>query len=101
MKVRIFILGFFYLFTITIVCTHIPYFTGNENIETISTRETKNCFVTLVKINGVVYLVKQKKNFKKQLAVVRDALAAYIAQDLNNIAHQVVIISPSRNFPGK
>lgn len=75
-------------------------FTGNEKVSLISTRETKNCFVSLVKINNVVYLVKQKKDPRKQLAVVRDALSSYIAQDLN-IAQHVFIISYKKDFPGK
>lgn len=65
-----------------------------------STFETKNCFASYVIIDGKEYLVKQKKDFKKQLAVVRDALAAYIAKDLN-IAHEVTIISGKAKFPGK
>lgn len=75
-------------------------FTGKEDIELLNTRETKNCFVSLVKINNKVYLVKQKKDSRKQLAVVRDTLAAYIAFKLK-IAHEVAIIPQKKNFPGK
>ena len=51
-------------------------------------------------IDGDVYIVKQKKRAEKQLSVVKDALAAYIAEDLN-IAHQLDIISCDKIFPGK
>ena len=76
------------------------HFTGKENYELISTRETKNCIVSLVKIDGTVYLVKQKKDPRKQLAVVRDALASYIAEDLK-IAQHIAIISCEKQIPGK
>src|SRR4029077_11412230 len=76
------------------------FYTGKEKITLLSTFETKNCYISYVIINGRKYLVKQKKDFKKQLAVVRDALAAYIAKDLG-IAHEVDIISPDAEFPGK
>lgn len=75
-------------------------YTGKEKATLVETRETKNCFVSYVMIKGKKYLVKQKKEFKKQLAVIRDALAAWIAKDLK-IAHQVDIIPYKDNFPGK
>jgi hypothetical protein len=81
------------------LCSKIRY-TGKEKATLVETRETKNCFVSYVMINGKKYLVKQKKEFKKQLAVIRDALAAWIAKDLN-IAHEVDIIPCKDNFPGK
>lgn len=79
------------------------YLTGKEKVELISTRETKNCFVSIVKVGNTTYLIKQKKDYKKQLSVVRDALSAYIAECpvINNIAQQVRIISCKHNFPGK
>lgn len=77
--------------------------TGKEKVELISTRETKNCFVSIVKVGNTSYLIKQKKDYKKQLSVVRDALSAYIAECpvTSNIAQQVRIISYKHNFPGK
>ena len=51
-------------------------------------------------INSSTYLLKQKKDSKKQLAVVRDALSAYIAKDLN-IAHQIYIVKSNKKIPGK
>jgi hypothetical protein len=72
-----------------------------DKITLVSSFETKNCCASFVMINGIKYLVKQKKDYKKQLAVVRDALAAYIAKDLA-IAHKVYIISAKKKqFPGK
>jgi hypothetical protein len=73
---------------------------GNKKITLINTIETKNCFVSYVMINGYRYLVKQKKADNKQIAVVRDALAAFIAKSLK-IAHEVDIISFKLSFPGK
>lgn len=77
------------------------FYDDTSHISVISSFETKNCFASYVMINGRKYIVKQKKSYKKQISVVRDALAAYIAQDLNNIAHHVFIISPKKDFPGK
>lgn len=76
------------------------YYAGKEKATLINTIETRNCVVSYVTINGVVYLLKQKKDPKKQLAVVRDALAAYIAECLG-IAHRVDIIPFKHKFPGK
>jgi len=45
-------------------------------------------------------LSNKKKIQKKQLSVVRDALAAYIAKDLE-IAHQICIVSFKKKIPGK
>ncbi len=74
---------------------------NRNNVSVLSTRDTKNSFVSYVMINDEMYLLKQKKDIKKQLAVVRDALAAYIAKCLGNIAHEVEIIAFKDNFPGK
>ncbi|HLW72983.1 MAG TPA: hypothetical protein VKR54_02960 [Candidatus Babeliales bacterium] len=76
------------------------YYTGKEEVSLINTIETKNCFVSYVMIGAYTYLLKQKKVYNKQLAVVRDALAAYIAKDLN-IAHQVDIVESTKKIPGK
>jgi hypothetical protein len=76
------------------------YYTGKEKVVLINTVETKNCFVSYVTIKGRTYLVKQKKDYRKQLAVVRDALSAYIAEDLD-IAHQICIIANTDKIPGK
>ncbi len=44
-------------------------YTGKEDVSLINTIETKHCFVSYVLINGKTYLLKQKKDYKKQLAV--------------------------------
>jgi hypothetical protein len=62
--------------------------------------ESKNCFISYVNIKDEKYIVKQKKRFKHQLAVVREALAAYIAQDLD-IAPLILVISSDRDIAGK
>lgn len=101
MVARIFLLGIFSFSATTILSkSHKIYFTGKEKTELISTRETKNCFVSLVKIDDIVYLVKQKKDPKKQLAVVRDALASYIARDLK-IAQHIAIVPFDKTILGK
>lgn len=101
MVARIFVVVFFFFFATTTL-GKVPKlnFTGKEKTELISTRETKNCFVSLVKIGNKIYLVKQKKDPKKQLAVIRDALSSYIARDLE-IAQQVIIIPFKIMFLGK
>ena len=76
------------------------FYDDKKNASLISTFETKNCFASYVMINGHKYLVKQKKDYKKQLAVVRDELAAYIAKDLL-IAHKVYVIAFKKGFPGQ
>jgi len=63
--------------------------------------ESKNAFISYVSINKLPYIIKQKRIRSKVIvSVLREALAAYIAQDLN-IAHSVEIISMKDNFPGK
>jgi hypothetical protein len=62
--------------------------------------ESPNSVISYVKIDNTRYLLKQKKMVSKQFVVVRDALAAWIAQPLK-IAHSVIIIPAKKNFPGK
>ena len=92
----------FLILPITIVCKDkdAPIYTGKEKISLIRSTESRNSFVYYVKIKGKKYLVKQKKDPKRKLAVVRDALAAYIARVLG-IAHLVAIIPFDVEFPGK
>jgi len=101
MRARIFVLTILSFFSTTAAGKlRKIHFTGKEKTELISTRETRNCFVSLVMIDGVAYLVKQKKDPRKQLAVVRDALASYVAEDLN-IAQHIAIVPNEKTFPGK
>lgn len=76
------------------------FYTAQEKIRLINTLETKNCFISYIRIKGLVYLIKQKKDGNKQLAVVRDALAAYMAECLD-IAHKVYIVPFDKDYPGK
>lgn len=76
-------------------------YTGKEEVFLIDTIETKHCFISYVLIDGKKYLLKQKKDYKKQLAVVRDALAAYISRILRGLAHEIDIIEAAQEFPGK
>ena len=100
MYMRLTIWRFIFLVIIPSFVDAQPIYTGKEEVELLNTIETKHCFISYVKINGTVYLLKQKKDYKKQLAVVRDALAAYVAEKLN-IAHLVDVINANENFPGK
>jgi hypothetical protein len=79
---------------------HKIHYTGKEVVTLLDTFETKNCFISYVLIDGHRYLLKQKKDARKQLAVVKDALAAYIAKKLN-IAQRIIIIDANKKFPGK
>ncbi len=93
---------------LTVVCFFAVTFALSQDIADapkkvitfLHTVETKNCFVSYVTINGKKYIVKQKKEYKKQLAVVRDALSAWIAEVLG-IAHRVDIVSDKTEFTGK
>src|SRR5579863_2744438 len=96
------LLYFFLLISIIVPTTSsckIISFSG-KRVTLINTVESKNCFVSYVMINGRRYLIKQKKMENKQIAVVRDALAAFIVRSLK-IAHEVDIISFKKPFPGK
>ena len=101
MRVHIFSYIFFCILVLPFSTFSINiYYTGKEKAALINTIETRNCVVSYVAINGIVYLLKQKKDPRKQLAAVRDALAAYIAECLGT-AHQVDIIPFKHKFPGK
>ncbi len=100
MVMRVFMVLSFLLFTVTSSIFSKIYYTGKEEVSLINTIEGKNCFISYVMINGHKYLLKQKKDYKNQLAVVRDALAAYVAEDLN-IAHEIEIVESTKEFPGK
>ncbi|SRR6266404_4260036 len=97
---RFIICGLIFFATIISFINAKIIYTGKEEVVFLNTIETKNCFISYVTINGQMYLLKQKKDYKKQLAVVRDALAAYIAEKLN-IAHQIDIIDSTIELPGK
>lgn len=90
----------------TLLCIIMPSlfskieYTGKEKVSLIETVETRNSFVSYVKIKGRKYLVKQKKIYKHQLAPVREALAAYVAKALK-IANEIYVIKSKKKFPGK
>lgn len=71
--------------------------------ELISMREMRFCYISFVKVDGKVFLIKQKIPLNKLLGVVRDALTAHIIADSSreNIAHKVEIIPAGKDFPGK
>lgn len=101
MHMRFFILLVAFLCTVHSFILSKIYYTGKEKVSLLKTVEGKNCFVSYVQINEYIYLLKQKKDYKKQLAVVRDALAAYIAKGLHDIAHEILIIECTKEFIGK
>jgi len=101
MMIRVSIVFFIsFLFTPTIFL--LPYidYTGNEKIVLTGGFESTNAFISYVTINGHNYIIKQKKRSNSQLGAARDALAAYIAKDLN-IAHAVAVIAANVDVPGK
>jgi len=96
-----------YAFIIVIIALNSTFFVipnhhykKKKNIILINTVESKNSFISYVIIDGTICIVKQKKDETKLLSIVRDALAAYIAQDLC-VAHSAKIIPSKENFPGK
>jgi len=89
-----------YFFTMTCSVFSKNNYTYKEIVILVGGFESNNSFISYVTIDGVRYLVKQKKTVSKQFSVVRDTFAAYIAKDLG-IAHSVKIISPEEKFPGK
>src|SRR6266478_4580505 len=92
-KVTTFLIIF--LFTISLsqsLLTKVHY-TGKEKVIVTGKLESTNSIISYVTINGQEYIIKQKRDTARQImAAMRDAVAAYIAQDLN-IAHSVQIIS--------
>jgi|SRR5579862_907552 hypothetical protein len=73
----------------------------NETVFVEGGFESSNAFINYVVINGVRYIIKQKKECSKtRISVIRDALASYIARKLK-IAHSVEIISPEDDISGK
>ena len=100
MLVRSFFLMMIVVFTAPFSLLSKNYYTGNEEVVLIDSFEGSNSFISYVTIGGNKYIIKQKRDMKKQISIVRDALAAYIAQDLN-IAHLVEVIAAKDNIIGK
>jgi hypothetical protein len=76
------------------------YHSYKDVVLLINDFESSNSFISYVTIDGLPYIVKQKKDPGKQISVVRDAFAAWIAKDLK-IAHSVTIIPANQEFYGK
>src|SRR5581483_4919075 len=100
MKIRI-------MSTVLLLCMFLSSFSKNsfvdinsDNIEHIETIEMRFCYITFVKVDGTIFLVKQKKPLNKLLGVVRDAITAHVAESFG-IAHQVDVIPADKDFPGK
>ena len=98
MIIRLFLIGCCFAAMFSVVAK--DHYSYRELVVLIGDFESKNSFISYVTIDGVTYLLKQKKTPSKQFSVVRDAFAAYIAKDLN-IAQSVEIIPPNKEFPGK
>ena len=73
---------------------------GSQEVVLVGSLESANSFISFVTVNGHKYIVKQKKRFNSQLGAVRDAFAAYIAQELA-IAQSVEIIPSNIPIVGK
>lgn len=73
-------------------------------VELISTHEKQFCYISFVRINGEIYLVKQKKRdcIDKIIGVVHECVTAWIAEILDGrMAHRVDVIPAGKDFPGK
>jgi hypothetical protein len=75
-------------------------FAHPEKIHLISSREDRNSFISYIEIDGTTYLLKQKKDFNKQISVVKDKLAEELAKGLG-VTHRVAIVPHDKNIPGK
>jgi hypothetical protein len=73
---------------------------NKKEISVVDNFESRNSFISYITIDQEPYLLKQKKLAEKQFSIVRDALAAWIAKDLN-IAHSAHIIPLKEKFVGK
>lgn len=88
---------FFLITPLSLVAT-IPL----KDVKLLYRMKCKNSFIAFVQIKNKEYVVKQKKAEKASLllSIIKDALAAFIAQDLT-IAHSVEIIPATDNCIGK
>ena len=75
-------------------------YTGKETVVVTGGFESVNSFIRYLTINGKRYILKQKKDASRLMTAIREALAAYIAQDLH-IAHSVKIIAIEDDISGK
>lgn len=68
----------------------------------VKQRKKQFCYISFVTINGVQYLVKQKRKQGFLLSAVFDALGSHIAESLDEkLAHKVIIIPALKSFVGK
>src|SRR5438128_5836587 len=96
------------LLLLSLLCMNINASMNDDKMAALQTKdvfvfnnqETTRSFISYVTIDGINYLIKQKKSLSKQFLVVRDALAAWIAEDLG-IAHSVYIVPSHKKLPGK
>jgi len=73
----------------------------DQEVVVVKSFDSKNAHITFVRINNQLYIIKQKRDKSKlTVSVIRDALAAYIA-DHFNIAHSVEVISKKDKVNGK
>ena len=73
----------------------------NQEVTVVKSFDSKNAHITFVRINNQLYIIKQKRDKSKlTVSVIRDALAAYIAEDFK-IAHSVEVISKKDKIAGK
>src|SRR5260221_7122357 len=103
-KITTFLVMFLFIISLSLLSQSLlakVYYTGNEKVTVTGKLESINSIISYLTINGQEYIIKQKRDTTKQMmAAMREALAAYIAQDLN-IAHSVQIISALDNISGK
>lgn len=72
----------------------------NAQVELLSMKEMRFCYISFVRIEGKKFLIKQKKILNKLLGAVIDPITAHIAESFG-IAHVVGVIPAGVKFPGK
>lgn len=91
------------LFTAFFLSAQTPFVDIHKcNPRLVKQRKKQFCYISFVDINGVRYLVKQKRKQGFLLSVVYDAFGSRIAESLDkNLAHKVIIIPALKSFVGK
>lgn len=101
MEIRNIVLFMIFLCTPSYVLFSKTYYTGHEKVFVTGSFESPNSYISYVTIHKRRYIIKQKKDGARQImAVIREALASYIAKDLK-IAQSVQIIQAHDPIPGK
>jgi hypothetical protein len=100
MVIRNIIFSMIFLFLVPFLNAHVRY-VGKEKVFVTGVLESASSHISYVRIKNKPYIIKQKKDNTKQImAVAREALASYIAKELQ-VAQFVQIIAATDFMPGK